>query len=415
MAFKRQKSIQESFLAGELHGQKIIWDPNGQKIEEAFYTKGMANGPYSKWASNGQKIEQGIYKDGNLDGRRILWTSDGEVREDQFYENGKMLEPVAKKNEIMDEVLKVENEDPILAKYLENIEEDGHGLEVAKDLAAFVKNLQRKYQENEMISGEIFIELGLGLLDQSIANEISSSLLLDSLEMVENRWSIKIKKSANGFILCEFPDRVTFAGLTWDQSKFENLSINLINAESRSAVIEDLKKLFSISDISLGSDTTLMTKLVKRKMWDNLSVAADEFEKANFKVKQGVLTYETSVNKTIKKINPQGKSEFTTISEDVIFTFDKRIENKPVGQIFDAFNGVRAQYEEIKNGTLTIRKYLNLVIYSDEKSVDGNQFLYPSVTLQIAGVTPFKDSSLIRAIKLDLGEKVEEPIDNENP
>ena len=92
---------------------KKIWDPNGQKIEEAFYTNGVANGPYSKWASNGQKIEQGIYKDGNLDGRRILWTSDGEVREDQFYENGKMLEPVAKKNEIMDDVLKVENEDPI--------------------------------------------------------------------------------------------------------------------------------------------------------------------------------------------------------------------------------------------------------------------------------------------------------------
>ena len=116
-----------------------------------------------------------------------------------------MLEPVAKKNEIMDDVLKVENEDPILAKYLENIEEDGHGLEVAKDLAAFVNNLQRKYQENEMISGEIFIELGLGLLDQSIANEISSSLLLDSLEMVENQLVVKIKKSANGFILCEFP------------------------------------------------------------------------------------------------------------------------------------------------------------------------------------------------------------------
>ena len=52
-------------------------------------------------------------------------------------------------------------------------------------------------------------------------------------------------------ILCEFPDRVTFAGLTWDQSEFENLSINLINAESRSAVIEDLKKLFSISDLFL--------------------------------------------------------------------------------------------------------------------------------------------------------------------
>ena len=153
----------------------------------------MANGPYSKWASNGQKIEQGIYKDGNLDGRRILWTTDGEVREDQFYENGKM-EPVAKKNEIMDEVLKVENEDPILAKYLENIGEDGNGLEVARDLAAFVKNLQGKYQENEMISGEIFIELGLGLLDQSIANEISSSLLLDSLEMVENRCQLKSKK-----------------------------------------------------------------------------------------------------------------------------------------------------------------------------------------------------------------------------
>ena len=79
-----------------------------------------------------QKIEQGIYKDRNLDGRRILWTSDGEVREDQFYENGKMLEPVAKKNEIMDDVLKVENEDPILAKYLENIGEDGNGLEVAR-------------------------------------------------------------------------------------------------------------------------------------------------------------------------------------------------------------------------------------------------------------------------------------------
>ena len=150
-------------------------------------------------------------------------------------------------------------------------------------------------------------------------------------------------------------------------------------------------------------------------MWDSLSVVADEFEKANFKVKQSV-TYETAVNKTIRKINPQGKSEFSTVSEDVVFILDKRMKNKPVGKIFDALNGVRAQYEEIKNGTLTIRKYSNLVIFSDEKSVDGNRFLYPGIYPSNRGeFLPFKDSSLIRAIKLDLGEKVEEPIYNENP
>ena len=55
-----------------------------------------------------------------------------------------MLEPVAKKNEIMDDVLKVENEDPILAKYLENIGEDGNGLEVARVL----QHLLKIYREN---------------------------------------------------------------------------------------------------------------------------------------------------------------------------------------------------------------------------------------------------------------------------
>ena len=45
-----------------------------------------------------------------------------------------------------------------------------------------------------------------------------------------------------------------------------------------------------------------MTTLVKRKMWDSLSVVADEFEKANFKVKQGVLTYETAVNKPLRRL-----------------------------------------------------------------------------------------------------------------
>ena len=66
-------------------------------------------------------------------------------------------------------------------------------------------------------------------------------------------------------------------------------------------------------------------------------------------------------------------------------------------------------FEEAKNGTLMIRTYSDLVIFSDKVSPNGASFLYPSVSIKFAGVAPLSEKTLIRFLQVETGELLEEP------
>jgi hypothetical protein len=57
-----------------------------------------------------------------------------------------------------------------------------------------------------------------------------------------------------------------------------------------------------------------------------------------------------------------------------------------------------------------LRKYVGLSVYSDFSVPVGERIIYPNITVQFAGVGALSENTLIRAIKVELGEPVNEPL-----
>jgi hypothetical protein len=61
-------------------------------------------------------------------------------------------------------------------------------------------------------------------------------------------------------------------------------------------------------------------------------------------------------------------------------------------------------------GNLTIRKYAGLSVFSDLSLPEGERIIYPNITIHFAGVGAINETTLVRAIKVELGEPVNEPL-----
>ncbi|MBT5715950.1 MAG: hypothetical protein HOI70_03470, partial [Opitutae bacterium] len=92
----------------------------------------------------------------------------------------------------------------------------------------------------------------------------------------------------------------------------------------------------------------------------------------------------------------------------------KKARDKKIGPFFQVLADARAKFEEAKNGTLMIRTYSDLTIYSDKVSPDGASFLYPNVSIKFAGLAPLSENTLIRFIQVEPGILLEEPLVSES-
>ena len=98
------------------------------------------------------------------------------------------------------------------------------------------------------------------------------------------------------------------------------------------------------------------------------------------------------------------------MDEEVSYTFSQqKARDRKIGPFFQVLADARAGFEEAKNGTLMIRTYSDLVIFSDKVSPNGALFLYPSVSIKFAGVAPLSEKTLIRFLQVETGELLEEP------
>ena len=89
---------------GELHGDRIVYYPNGQIAEKTFYKKGELDGNAIWYAENGVMIKNYIYNNGLLNGIASFYDKEGKLivegvyRNDKkhgvwkYYENGKLKE-----------------------------------------------------------------------------------------------------------------------------------------------------------------------------------------------------------------------------------------------------------------------------------------------------------------------------------
>ena len=203
---------------------------------------------------------------------------------------------------------------------------------------------------------------------------------------------------------------VSLGSITWRKAEYAENFEGSLQGESRDLVVGDLKNLFSSVGLQLGTETDSITRQVERQIWDELSGTAEVAKSADIQFIKGELTFKASVEKKLKKINPQGKSIFETSQEEVVYSFSQqKARDQIIGPFLQVLDDASIKYEEMKNGALMIRTYSNLTIFSDQVSPSGNSFIYPNVTIKFAGVAPLNEDTLIRFIKVDTGLLIEEP------
>ncbi|WP_435415196.1 toxin-antitoxin system YwqK family antitoxin [Polaribacter aestuariivivens] len=76
---------------GELHGEQLVYYPDGQVTEFAIYENGLLHGVRSKYASNGTLIEEVEFKFGKENGVAKYFELNGNLKETGTYKDGKRV------------------------------------------------------------------------------------------------------------------------------------------------------------------------------------------------------------------------------------------------------------------------------------------------------------------------------------
>lgn len=415
--FKNSQKEEENFyLNGRLHGQRVSWHNNGQKIEQVFYLEGVKSGPYSLWSKDGQKYDEGIYKNGKIDGRRIQWSRDGLERIEETYKDGnKIPEIQVNPLPVVNDLLPSEEVDPVLASLLELAGEDEEWIGKANASSGVVNFITARFEKSQISGHEIFADLAIALFDYAKRGINQKEALFDLLSWINNQWGIAIIFEGDGFFVSEIPQSVRFGPISWERSIYENNFLGSLQGESREFVIGDLVNLFQSVGLTLGREKESVQRKVERLIWEDLALRAGETENAKLEFKNNQLFYNSTIEQTLKKIDPQGNSIFDTVEKEVLFIFTQQhARDKKLGPFIKVLQDAGVRFEEMRNGNLMIRKYSKLCIFSDQVSQDGAAYIYPEVTIQFAGVAPLGPDSLIRHIKIELGEIIEEPLISSN-
>ena len=415
--FKNSQKEEENFyLNGRLHGQRVSWHNNGQKIEQVFYLEGVKSGPYSLWSKDGQKYDEGIYKNGKIDGKRIQWSRDGLERIEETYKDGEKI-PEIQVNPLpmVNDLLPSEEVDPVLASLLELAGEDEEWIGKANASSGVVNFITARFEKSQISGHEIFADLAIALFDYAKRGINQKEALFDLLSWINNQWGIAIIFEGDGFFVSEIPQSVRFGPISWERSIYENDFLGSLQGESREFVIGDLENLFQSVELTLGREKESVQRKVERLIWEDLALRAGETENAKLEFKNNQLFYNSTIEQTLKKIDPQGNSIFDTVEKEVLFIFTQQhARDKKLGPFIKVLQDAGVRFEEMRNGNLMIRKYSKLCIFSDQVSQDGAAYIYPEVTIQFAGVAPLGPDSLIRHIKIELGEIIEEPLISSN-
>lgn len=412
-----QKLTEEFFVNGKLHGEFIKWDQHGQRLERIFYLSGLKNGPYSYWTPDGQKFEEGIYQDGRLDGKRIQWSMDGSDRTEEFYENGELISQAPVVNLPMNSGVGVSTEDPIYAKFLKLAEGDAQWINKAKATSEVLNFVKERFEISNLEGDELFYNLAEALFKYSKQGGRKNGMVEGALGQFRNQWGISISMDEDGFALSVLPESVSFGSITWEKNEYANDFAGSLQGESLDIVVGDLKDLFSAIGLELVSESDSIRRVVEGKIWDELRERADATKMAGLTMRNQVPVFADMVEKKIKTIDPSGNSVFKNELIEKILTFNQSIADQKMGNLLSVLEQVGAQFEDMPSAQYSgrmIRKYTNLTIFSDK----NEDFIYPGITISILypKVTSLNENTLIIATKVELGELLEEPVvDEENP
>ena len=141
-------------------------------------------------------------------------------------------------------------------------------------------------------------------------------------------------------------------------------------------------------------------------IWDELWQKGDKAESANLLLKGNTLIFSVMENYKKKSLDRNGNSVFTDEEREIELSFSPSANGKEMGYYTNVLRSVQEQSEDTpspQHAKLIIRQFGGIVIRS-------GAILYPDVTVMLAGVAPLEEDTLIRGVKVDLGEPLQKPV-----
>ena len=123
---------------------------------------------------------------------------------------------------------------------------------------------------------------------------------------------------------------------------------------------------------------------------------------AGLVVRNGILVLKDTDKIQVKSIDKRGNSVFTEEEKEVERPLTQRAMDERMEKYLKALELAGASFEDVQsktNSRLMVRKYENLVFLPAE----GEDVLYPNVSVMLAGLNPLNADALIRASSGSLG------------
>jgi len=173
-------------------------------------------------------------------------------------------------------------------------------------------------------------------------------------------------------------------------------------------ILEETQKLFDSMELSLEKDSSHLKHEFAKQIWQNLIAKSEGAKGANLFVKNGILAFKDIETVQIKSIDSTGRSVFTDEKKEVDRFFSGSIVDKKMGKYLSVLDSANVTFSDAPseaNPRLMIRKYESLVLPSG-----GNEDIYPNVTIMLAGIAPLNENTVIRAVKVELGQPLSPPV-----
>ena len=404
---------------GKLHGRLASFHVSGQKTKEIFYLNGLLDGRYEFLTKDGQKYDVGSYRAGKRDGRRSQWSPDGTRMADEIYDDGELVPPV------------VASTDPPQAPVGEESLVDGGELDssmlfdtshvgpdlkaVADSLDRSVKNVRERFLVTNVSGHQSFSALAAA----SYRYRVSKGTNLDNGNLVSLREAFFAFRDAwgmssglaerDGFVLSVLPASVTYGPVTLPREAFGNEPGGLPgkhSLEDFDFILGETRSLFDKVGLDLQLDETFVRQRVSEAIWDDLWRKGDKAESTNLFLSGGSLSFTFTETFKKKSLDRNGNSVFTDEQKEVELSFSPAARDKKMGRYASVLRSAQARVEDFpspQNPKLVIRKFGGIVIRSGDR-------LYPDVSVMLAGAAPLGEDTLIRGVKVELGEALGEPV-----
>jgi hypothetical protein len=212
------------------------------------------------------------------------------------------------------------------------------------------------------------------------------------------------------FALSVIPESVAYGEVTLSREDYlasNPVPLGANSLEDLEFVLEQTQKLFDCMGLSLEKDASYLKHEFAKRIWQDLLAKAEGAKGANLFVKNGLLSFKDTETIQIKSIAPTGRSVFTNKKKEVDRTFSGSILDEKMEKylsVLKSANGSFVDAPSEANSRLMIRKYESLVL-----PAEGKEDIYPNVTIMLAGIAPLNKNTVIRAVKVDLGDPLPPP------